>query len=73
MPHHAASSVAVRSGCLDRRLHRSVDRPELVVLGDAFDNSSRFVAEHDEVAQEIQEALRLERSPDENLELGKIR
>ncbi len=57
------------SGRLDRRLDCGVDRPVLVVLRDALDEAARFVAEDDEVANEIQESRRLERAADQDFEL----
>ncbi len=52
------------------RVHGLVDSVELVVLGKTLDDAASLVREADEVADEVQEASRLENPSHEDLHLG---
>ena len=54
---------------LDGGVHGLVHCPVLVVFGDPFDKAFGFVGEVDEVANQIEEDLRLENAADQHLEL----
>ena len=69
MPDHTTSAVAVGSAGLDGRLDRRIHRPVLVILGHALHEGAGLVREHDEVAQNVEEATLVEHTADEHFEL----
>jgi hypothetical protein len=56
-----------------RLAHRHLHRVELVVAGHLLDDAAAIVLEHDEVAQQVEQAPRRAQALDHHLQLGHMR
>ena len=70
VPEYTAASVSISPGGSDRRGHRFADGKILMIASQNFECPGAFVAEADEVFQDIQKAILLEDSFKECVKLG---